>query len=149
MCLAVNPIALLSTRIRIRRCYLSGNITVFFYFGIFHSASISNYEEKRSNHYFLGPSCSILAQVAMSNSTVTNFGGFPQAWITYNISIDGSGNVIVDIDYQWFNKTRCFILTYNTLYILTIYYIAHVLQNPLCCISRQFKSQDTRGLWTN
>jgi len=48
--------------------------------------------------------CSFLAQVTMDNETVTNFGGFPTAWVRYNISVS-NGQAIIDIDYQWFTKT--------------------------------------------
>eukprot|EP00026_Physarum_polycephalum_P002020 Phypoly_transcript_02024.p1 GENE.Phypoly_transcript_02024~~Phypoly_transcript_02024.p1 ORF type:complete len:530 (+),score=58.15 Phypoly_transcript_02024:1219-2808(+) len=51
-----------------------------------------------------GQSCSFLVQVAMDNETVANYGGFPEAWITYNIS-SSAEQLAVNIDYQWFSKT--------------------------------------------
>jgi hypothetical protein len=51
-----------------------------------------------------GQTCSFLIQVTMDNETISNYGGFPEAWITYNIS-SGAEQVAVNIDYQWFTKT--------------------------------------------
>jgi hypothetical protein len=54
---------------------------------------------------YAGQSCSFLIQVAMDNETISSYGGFPEAWITYNIS-SSAEQVAVNIDYQWFTKTR-------------------------------------------
>jgi len=51
-----------------------------------------------------GENCSFLAQITMPPQTYQTFGGFPLAWVTYNVSLI-SGSVVIDIDFQWFNKT--------------------------------------------
>jgi hypothetical protein len=43
----------------------------------------------------------------MDNETVVNYGGFPEGYITYNIT-SPAASVAIDIDYQWFTKTRFF-----------------------------------------
>lgn len=41
----------------------------------------------------------------MDSETVSKYGGFPEGWISYEISVD-SDEIVIDIDYQWFTKTR-------------------------------------------
>ena len=41
----------------------------------------------------------------MPNETVVNYGGFQNGWLSVNAS-QSNGKSIVDVDFQWFGKTR-------------------------------------------